>query len=247
MPASDRDARRRARLAVWLVIGAIAVIPCAAAAQTDLESRLRDALRTATQRIRQLEDQQAGVTARQAELEAENQALKAQIEKLGTGGPSAADLARLFNEREQQFQVKVEEFNQRLQECNDQAVKIQQSAVELQRAYQDAAQVARAREQEREQVAGALEATQEQLKMCGDKNTALFTIGNEILDRYRDIDLADVLAVREPFLGLKRVELENAAQDYEDRLYDNRAGDYSSPPAIVPPAAPPSASAGPVR
>lgn len=61
------------------------------------------------------------------------------------------------------------------------------------------------------------------LQACNAKNVELIKVGYEILDRYKRADLDDVLARKEPFTGLKRVQIQNLAQDYEDQL---RAGVY---------------------
>ena len=55
------------------------------------------------------------------------------------------------------------------------------------------------------------------------RNTALFTTGNEILDRYRKFSLGEAIAAREPFAGLTRVKLQNQLQEYGDKLLDQTA------------------------
>jgi len=58
--------------------------------------------------------------------------------------------------------------------------------------------------------------------VCRAKNKELFDIGTELLGAYDRKDLGDVLLAKEPFTGIKRVELETMIQDFKDRLADQR-------------------------
>ncbi len=49
-------------------------------------------------------------------------------------------------------------------------------------------------------------------------------IGNDLLQRYQNIGLRDAIGAKEPFVGTTRVELQNLAQDYGDKISDNKAG-----------------------
>jgi chromosome segregation ATPase len=246
MPASDPGRRRAPHRLLAALAALLLLVPAAAAQQAELETRLRDALRQATARIRSLEDDNARLTARQAELEAEIGRLK----QGGAGdataaGPSqaalqkrVAELEKLFGEREKAFQGAVDEFNQRLQQERDQALQIQEQGQRWKSAYDEAVRVARAREAERQALARQLEQAATGVGQLEDRNRQLFAVGNEILDRYAGISVGDVLARREPFTGLKRVETENRIQDYRDRLLDNHVD--TAPPPPPAPAAPPS-------
>lgn len=202
-----------------------------AQAQTDLESKLRDALRSATAQVRSLEDEKAALLAKQGQLESELKSLKTQ----GSAGASNAGLAsqyeRVFAEREQAYKAAVDEFNSRLQEEHDQALRMQESAQKWKTAYDEVVAVARAKEGERAALTQQMAAASARIERCQAQNKALFALSSEILERYRNVGVTDVLASREPFLGLKRVELENLMQDDEDRLLDNRFDPNASPPA----------------
>ena len=54
------------------------------------------------------------------------------------------------------------------------------------------------------------------------KNLALFSLGNEILDRFEKFSLGEQFEAKEPFIGLTRVRLENLIQDYGDKLLAQR-------------------------
>lgn len=236
-------------LLALLIAGSIAAPPLLAQQPGDLETRLRDALRQATSRVRTLEDDNARLAARQAELEAE-------LARRGAGGGDGAaaaasadalkrrigELERLFGEREKAYQEAVDAFNVRLAEERQQALQIQEAGQRWKAAHEDAARLVRAREAERQALAAELASVTAAAAGCAARNRALFQIGSEILDRYAAVDMADVLARREPFIGTTRVALENQVQDDEDRLLDNRI-DATPPPATTPPATTPPAAA----
>jgi DNA repair exonuclease SbcCD ATPase subunit len=206
-----------------------------ALAQSELEARLRDALRQATAQARTLEDENARLKAQQSQLESQLALLRQQVE----AAASQATAADRSSELERAYRAAVDEFNQRLQQERDQVIRSLEAMEKWKTAYNEAAAVARSRETEREQLAGQLRAAAEREAVCRERNEALFTVGNEILDRWQETGWADILAAKEPFLGLKRVELENLAQDEADRLLDNRLSTITAAPAPAAPAAEP--------
>ncbi len=56
------------------------------------------------------------------------------------------------------------------------------------------------------------------LQIASQSNAELMTIGMEIIDRYEDRTLGDRVASGEPFTKLYRVRLENALEEYRDRI-----------------------------
>lgn len=72
-----------------------------------------------------------------------------------------------------------------------------------------------------------------QVAECSTKNDKLVRLSAELLDRYRGKTVRDVLAQREPVLGIGDVQMFNLVQDYRDRADAERY----TPPA--PQAAPP--------
>lgn len=226
---------KRTAVSILALIGALALLVPPAAAQTDLETRLRDALRSATAQVRALEDERTALLAKQSQLESELKTLKEQGAPASADAAVAAQYEKVFQEREQAYKAAVDEFNSRLQEERDQLLQMQESAQKWKGAFDEATARLKAGANEREALQRQVADAGSQVERCQTQNQALFQVGNEILDRYRDVGVTDVIATREPFLGLKRVELENLVQDYDDRLLDNRFDAGATPPAAEPP------------
>jgi chromosome segregation ATPase len=180
-------------------------LPAAARAESDTD-RLRDALRAATAQLRSLEDQRATLQAKQAEgererdrLKKQNDALKAQVKELDQANRQA-----------------VEEFNQRLAE-RDQTLEKWKSA------YEEAANVARAKDAERAKFEQESKAFKASTKAAETKNKQLYKVSKEILNKYEAIDPLEALAIHEPLIGIRRVEHQNSVQDYRDKILDQKA------------------------
>ena len=79
----------------------------------------------------------------------------------------------------------------------------------------------------------AHQALQRAQAQCVKDNAQLYTLGGDLLQRYENKGLGDVLAVKEPFTQIARVKLENLGQSYRDKLDDLRvqAQPASSPQA----------------
>ena len=71
-----------------------------------------------------------------------------------------------------------------------------------------------------------------ELSVCTADNQKLGALSKELLSRYADKGMWDAMLVREPLTQIKRVELENLVQQYDDRITES-----SVTPATVAPKA----------
>ena len=173
------------------------------------EARLRAALKSATVRIRELEDQNAQLQAKQA---------AAERDRLEFTQKAAAADKELGDLRKQGEADKA---------ALDQAAATQRSQgasiAKLQDSYGKTSQALSSRDADAKRLDAVVARLRPQLQSCEAKNASLYKIGEEVLDLYNKEDIFD-LASREPITKLKRVEIENAMQDYEDRMRDNKIG-----------------------
>jgi chromosome segregation ATPase len=213
-----------------LFVGLLTVLPPASAREGDsAENRLRAALRQAVTRLRELEDQNATLDAKQVQTERERQALAEKLDAV----QKELDALRHRNDADkaelQRSAAKLESTESTLAKWQD--------------AYKQAADVARARDADAKRLDARVESleadakrrdaalvrTREMKRACEAKNAELFKLGNQVLDLYDKKGVWDAIAEGEPVTRLKRVEYENILQDYEDKLRDNQ---------IVPPPSP---------
>jgi septal ring factor EnvC (AmiA/AmiB activator) len=188
-----------------LIAGVVAAIPASAA--DDPETRLRAALKSATSRIRDLEEQNATLTAKQAEFDRDKQAM---TQKAAEDGKALADL------RQQADSDKA---------ALDQGAALQRqqqgSLAKLQATYTETAETARTRDADAKRLDTVLGQMRPRLQSCEAKNAELYKLGEQVLDLYDKKDFFDIVS-GEPVTKLKRVELENTMQDYEDKMRVNK-------------------------
>ncbi len=60
----------------------------------------------------------------------------------------------------------------------------------------------------------------ENFKLCRANNHELFEVNQELVGAYQDKSAMDAIKQRDPFFGLKAVEVENLVQDYQYRIED---------------------------
>jgi chromosome segregation ATPase len=191
-------------LRLYLIIALAVALPATARAETETD-RLREALRSTTGQLRQLEDQRAALQARATAAEQERDKLRKQTEALRAQ----------VKEAEQAYRQAVKDFNDRIAE-RDEALEKWKSA------YAEAATVARAKDAERAKFQGEATALKASNKACEAKNTQLVKVGNDIVTQYEAMNPFEKILDHDPVFGLKRVDHQNAVQDFRDKILDQK-------------------------
>ncbi|WP_291698272.1 hypothetical protein [Bradyrhizobium sp.] len=174
----------------------------AADAQSDSD-RLREALRNATAQARTLEDQRAALQAKLTAAEQERERLRKQNESYRAQ----------IKEAEQAYRQAVKDFNDRLAERDDALEKWKS-------AYGEAATVARAKNDESAKFSAEATALKASNKACQAKNTELIKTAKNVVQQYEAMNPFEKILDHDPVFGLKRVEHQNAAQDFRDKILD---------------------------
>jgi chromosome segregation ATPase len=202
-----------------LALGLAGSAQHAAFADATTEAQLRAALQSSTAQIASLEDQVANLQASQAPDVATIEALRAQLQNLQSGkGGTGTAASNAKNDAA-------------LAAMKKQLAARNAALANSQSAYSAAASAASAAASENAALKAQLASTNSSLSSCQTKNAELFSLGNQILDAYsHKDDLFGGIADREPFTGLKRVQLENIVQDDQDKLLDNQITPATAPP-----------------
>jgi chromosome segregation ATPase len=192
----------------FCLLAVLTVLGTAAHADDATETELRAALQQSTSQIASLEDQVANLQAAEAPDTAMIEALKAQVQLLQKGGGAGAGAPASGKE---------------LTSLRHQLAAQRAALASARVAYAAAAAAADAKTSANARLTAQLVALNTQMNSCTTKNAALFKIGNQILDAYsHKDDVFGVIANREPFIGFKRVQLQNIVQDDQDTLLDNQ-------------------------
>jgi hypothetical protein len=194
---------RPAFLLFALSLAFIVSIP-AWAVETEAD-RLREALRGAIAQTRAMEDQRAALQAKLTETESVQKSLK---EKLDATKADLLKLSKDYRDAVEQYKKSIEERDETLEKWRT--------------AYDEAANVARAKDAERAKFEGMSNAFKASAKNCVVRNNELVKVGRELLARYEAANFADIALGSEPLLGARRVEIQNLLQDYKDKILDQK-------------------------
>jgi len=166
------------------------------------------ALARAQSMLRQLNDAKQQLELENAKLKASNAALEQQLKhaKLSLGEREGEVAARSKElEGAKGGMTRLETRNGQLTARLEEVVaKYKESARGLQQAEADKLDLER-----------SLNATRVELADAEKKNLALYEISREVLTRFKHKPRWTAVLQKEPFTGLKQVEIETAVQDYE--------------------------------
>lgn len=174
-----------------------------------MEERLRTQLRSTTQQLQALQSQQAQASAAQLAAQNEAKAAQAQIKQLTAELAKAQGLAEQLAGQQQslhsQAQAQV-------------AASVEQTG-KFKKAYDDLLVMARGKEAERARLEAQLNERDTQVQQCSAKNQQMYGVAKQILTAYENIDVAEVMKIRQPFAGSARVKFDELAQGFGDDLY----------------------------
>ena len=202
---------------LWLGLG---MLIATGASAEGMEERLRTQLRSTTQQLQALQSQQAQASAAQLAAQNEVKAAQAQIKQL------TAELAKTKSLADQlvgQQQSLHSQAQAQVAASNEQTGKFK-------KAYEELLVMARAKEAERSKLQAQLTERDTQVQQCSAKNQQMYGVAKQILTAYENIDVAEVMKIRQPFAGSARVKFEELAQGFGDDLYKTR---FDAPQAAL--------------
>ncbi|MGE8308600.1 MAG: DNA repair protein [Pseudomonas protegens] len=202
----------RARAGAVSLLVAWGVLASASASAEGMEERLRTQLRSTTQQLQALQSEQAQAAA--ARVAAENAARdsQAQVKQL------TAELAKTRGVAEQLAGQQQSLHSQ----AQAQAAASSEQLGKFKKAYEDLLVLARGKEAERARLQAQLSERDTQVQQCAVKNQQMYGIAKQILAAYENIDVAEVVKIRQPFAGSARVKFEELAQGFGDELYQTQ-------------------------
>ncbi|MGX9379077.1 DNA repair protein [Pseudomonas sp. JQ36] len=185
-----------------------------------MEERLRTQLRSTTQQLQALQSQQAQASAAQLAAQNETKAAQAQIKQL------TAELAKAKGVAEQLAGQQQNLHNQ----AQAQVAASNEQVGKFKKAYDELLVMARAKEAERSKLQAQLAERDTQVQQCSVKNQQMYGVAKQILTAYENIDVAEVMKIRQPFAGSARVKFDELAQGFGDELYKTQ---FDAPQAAI--------------
>lgn len=229
---NQQPPRAMSRLASGVAAAVLLAVCSAASAQTPqgaptMEERLRTQLRSTTEQLQQAKNELA--------------ALKAGGATAGAPGKDSPEaLKKALDEARQQLAAERQALERLAQdarasqsEVKSVADKANTQIAQYRNAYDELLKLARQADAQRKHLADESAAQRVALTMCKEKNDRLYAVGQEILTAYETMDVATVVAARQPFATQARVKYEQIAQQFGDNLYEGKFDEQQAGAAIA--------------
>lgn len=202
----------RNELLVLLIVGALLAVPVSAADKKN--SRERELQR----RVQQMQGQVST-------LEQEKAGLSQELDAAGKALQSAKDAAAKLGRESKAERLKREGLEKELVQSREELASVRGKLAQTETSLAETAGTLK----ETRQTLAATEAAKKNLEtikahkereitLCEDKNGKLYKYGRELMVRYERKSCTDAMAQKEPFTGLKQVEIENLLEEYRDKL-----------------------------
>ncbi|WP_095050700.1 DNA repair protein [Pseudomonas sp. Irchel s3h9] len=185
-----------------------------------MEERLRTQLRSTTQQLQALQSQQAQASAAQLAAQNEVKAAQAQIKQLSAELAKAKGVAEQLAGQQQSLHS----------QAQAQVAASAEQTGKFKKAYDELLVLARAKEAERSKLQAQLAERDTQVQQCSVKNQQMYGVAKQILTAYENIDVAEVMKIRQPFAGSARVKFDELAQGFGDDLYKTQ---FDAPQAAL--------------
>lgn len=120
------------------------------------------------------------------------------------------------------LKIEIEELNRKhagVKKSSDAALaKSRESIAALNTDMQQTMQNLRRTESEKNLLQETVAGQAQQIETCESHNVKLLQVNHDLLGQYQNKGLFDAMLQREPLTQLKRVEIENIVQEYQDRI-----------------------------
>jgi hypothetical protein len=200
---------------LFVLVAALLLSPWAGAQDTGKVSREREALRRSQAALQEASAQRDALTAEKAAWLADKAALESELARSRQAAAAAQKL--LARDGAESTRLRGE-----LEAAQEAATLDRESRQAREAALRQQIAKLQAELAERQQTVAALlpllERSTTALAAAESANSALFAAGLAAVERYRSRTAADEMALQDPLLGLRAVQMENTAQALRNEL-----------------------------
>jgi chromosome segregation ATPase len=199
----------------------IVCLACSMAAALGATVAQGQAARPGNDSTRQMQQMQQ-LASERTRLEAENARLKADLEKTKAEAAALQKEQAALAGRARQAEASSGELTRRTVAAAESLEKQREQMNELVTRFRETASTLRTVEQEKSELAAALETQQRGYTECAQHNVELARIAIEALDRYEGKGFWQSVGEVEPFTQLSRTRVENLIGEYRERIEESR-------------------------
>jgi len=182
-----------------------------AMATSNKDSKERQALRRVQVQLNEMQQQKSA-------LEQEKVSLAEQTEEMKKKAVSLEADAAKANARRVALDKELEGLRKEKSDISDKYQDAAKGLQEMTSKHSEALQALQRRELEIKRYEAEVARQTRQVEMCEGKNSQLYQINVELMDKYQSKGVFGALLQAEPFTQMKSVEVENLLQEYRDKL-----------------------------
>ncbi|HEX4084284.1 MAG TPA: hypothetical protein VHY22_05195 [Chthoniobacteraceae bacterium] len=205
----------------YLLIAGFALVTILSARGDDAnspENRLREMLKNTIVQLRTAEQQNDTLQSQVTDLQSQISDLTKKL----------ADLTKKDADTQVTDSKTIGELRSRVSDQETSIATLQQDLGQWKDAEKKAVAMANDTEGKRAKLADLSIHLQRTVDDQKRKNTQMYQLGMEVLNRYEKFGLGDALTAKEPFIGVTRTKFETLVQDYEDKLTDQLITDQKT-------------------
>ena len=211
----------RVRWVTFLVLGCLA-FGSVHAASDKKASKEKEALRRVQMQLQQVQGQIATLEQEKATLGGERDLARKEAKtaqgKLGKLNKSLSE----EKQRGEQLTKELEGVKQELAATQTRLTATDGKLAETAKSLFQTQQTLARTESDKRQLEGVKVRQEKEIASCEGKNLKLYQTGRELMTRFEQKSCGEVIAQKEPFTGLKRVEIENLLEEYRDKLDEQK-------------------------
>lgn len=201
--------------ALGMLLLCLAVAAPHAGAADRKASREREALRRVQQQLSQAQGDLAAAEQEKARLAADLE--KAQASSKAEAG-KVASLQHGLGASKQQLAAASSELAQ----VKETLATTAQQLAETRKTLAETTQTLQQTEAEKRRLETVKASNERDIAACEHKNLALYEVGRSLMDRFEHKSCGEILAEKEPFTGIRKVETENLLEEYRDKLDEQK-------------------------
>ena len=171
-----------------------------------------------TQEKAQLEQDKAKLEKESADKEKQIKQLQAKLKRTEAGTKQSEADGKLKAAEVDRLKAELDAMSLKFVEQREKADKLTdnyKASIETIRNGDAEKETLNARTREQREIIGRQSRL---VQACEEKNLALYQLGTDLMQRYRNKSVMDALKQAEPFTQLEKVNMENLLQEYRDKL-----------------------------
>jgi chromosome segregation ATPase len=182
----------------------------------------------------QLLQQVQQLASERTSLQAENAKLKKDLEDMRKDRDAVKNTQQALDRRAKSSEVSLKQSVTQRESSEKELAQTKEKMQQLVGKFRETLQTLREVEAANTTSKQTLAARDESLKVCIDRNLALYKLNQEVLTRMENQSMWSRVAQAEPFTKIKRVQLENLVDEYKARADDQRIAPATAPTSSIP-------------